>query len=676
MLLLSASFSIVEISSYFRKFSELLDNCHFHFLKLNGDLESYKLESSILPALQNYNPFSIQTSSNILQRHFRHNATSKNTCLIHIYLYTEIDPLIVSTYQVYSDLLVYIDSMSEFWPNHAIFIGILKSTASPEERDMRVAVFGQDLPFKPIGGAILFIDFERSSLNRICLPCFIDATSIFNPVKLSLLEELQDLQSLSSPLNSNLRGGFAIQGIDTQVHPEASCTLLSQMPSYRVFKQKQPHYESCVMHALKSKFNCTIPDLVTSEHLPKMILLMTLTNPVTQNIVINKEQNYLVWNSYLTYFDHLMLSAYQQRPKMSARVITKPYSFEIWTLLIASTIMLSLLTVAVERIQHVHVKLSPIALDMLSSILDQPMSRNIQRVIGNRERSLLPVWLRIWMLMAICICSAYEAIIYSNIAHGIPPEWPANLEEYLADTGYLKLTLSAFIATMKDPHRNFSSTVHHFVSESLRTTKKEAPLLRKVLENVKFALFSETWKRLQHLSQDVRENGVTSQPSFKGLVMIDFANLNGLQFKLMFDAVYSHAVVSTKIDNVLGISLPGLWWVTRNFFHDRLSKGLGELEQSGFPDYFWHRVWDFGSCDKIRDMLQNHPITPSSVIFKRCRYILNMGTTMDIAERIPKPLHLKQLKSIFLPSASNNAGYNFSFGNFQQKSVFKVEKLR
>lgn len=634
-----------EIHSHFTKLTHLFNGCHFLFRVLIGNLESFQFESDILTAMNTNTTLSIHTGSYVFQPKDRHNSISKDTCLIHIYLYSEIE-IIQSVRLMYLDIATYFQHLFEVRPNHAIFLGKQRPNPTQIEMNSRLKFYNYDIPTVSIRGVILFIDYVEGDVNLICVPCYIDSTPRFERINLSQISDRHNFHNLSSTLNSHLRGGIGISGVLSRlVTPESSCTLRGKMQLYQAADHVEPSYDFCVLHALKNKLNYTIKSF--GELQRRADLAVFHEKPFTTNLDIFQVKRSFIQNPFLLSFDPLVLAAYQQRPKLTAKVLIKPYDSKIWLLLIASAVALSVLTVGAETIQNVRIKLSPIGLDILSSVLDQPMSRNVQRVVANNGRSLLPVWLRLWMLMAICICNAYKGKVYSYIANGIPPEWPANLEEYAVDNKFLKLTMSMLIS--KDAPGKSTSMVGYHISEAINYTK-DTTILRRLQEGLRFSSIGITRPFLLRMLNEIAENGriSTDQESHpKGLVMIDFGHLSLLHLKILIDSLYSESLVSTKLNIILPICLPGMWSLQRNYFHDHLSIGLGQLDQAGFSEFFWNHLNDLGICRKLDVGLRHNVKVPPVLVLQKCRYMINTGMVLDTFKSHPKPLNWNQLKSIF-----------------------------
>lgn len=341
------------VSPHFQKLSQLLTGCQFHFVKLGWELSSFNFEENILPAMSHLVTVSVQTKLDLQPWYFKTNTTFKHTCLIHSYFYSEMEHA-NAQHLLHGDFMTYFITHTAVWPHHTIFVGTLLPLTQKFYQDFRAQIYGGLMRVNPLRGFILFINYSENTVHLICVPCYLDKTPTFHPINLSTISDSYQLKLASSRLNSHLRGGGAfVQG---NVTPEVTCMLLRQVPSYyKDTSCNSPSFHHCVLHALKSNFNYTLASTGSSER-------YILINHYTPHIVANHRNTHFddfkIHSSYLSQYDTLMLSAHQQRPKMSIRIVTKPFSHVVWLLFIASAIILGIVTWQVERIRNFQVKTS------------------------------------------------------------------------------------------------------------------------------------------------------------------------------------------------------------------------------------------------------------------------------------------------------------------------------
>lgn len=87
-------------------------------------------------------------------------------------------------------------------------------------------------------------------------------------------------------------------------------------------------------------------------------------------------------------------------------VILRPFKLEVWLVFVASAILLAVLTSAIEKIPNIKQKIGYVAWDIVSSVLDQCIGKEMHVVINSRLTNLLPPWFRLWMLMVIFMRSS------------------------------------------------------------------------------------------------------------------------------------------------------------------------------------------------------------------------------------------------------------------------------
>lgn len=102
------------------------------------------------------------------------------------------------------------------------------------------------------------------------------------------------------------------------------------------------------------------------------------------------------WIPYLANFQPLTFIAYQGRPPLTAILLIKVFSWQI----------------TMESIEKLQIKLVSVFMDMAASILDPTVRRNVQKIVKDIPRHLLPTWFMLWILMLVVITNSYEGMIY------------------------------------------------------------------------------------------------------------------------------------------------------------------------------------------------------------------------------------------------------------------------
>lgn len=110
---------------------------------------------------------------------------------------------------------------------------------------------------------------------------------------------------------------------------------------------------------------------------------------------------------------------------------------------LAAVVSLTVLTFVVEELRKLETKTAPMVWDMISKILHQSVSRNVQVVINQKMQNLLPPWRRLLIMILTVLCNSYKGKVYTFIAHGIPFKWLDTSEDLLSDVEYKKISTDA-----------------------------------------------------------------------------------------------------------------------------------------------------------------------------------------------------------------------------------------
>lgn len=640
--------NMAQFSNIFNLFAR----CHFKFIPfLDPEISTFSRDifdtfEKYVVAMKLKVTYSIQTISPTLFKHHRLNSISTTNCLLHVYLYCEKEfpsqHYLISTLQ---NVIVAL-ATDEDWPHHFILLGHLVRTTTPIEVKSQDLLHSYWLRNSFLRGVVIFFNYLDSKVSLLCFPCYFDNSAVFNHIDLTHFATLPDLREKASELSSNLRRGYA-QLQDKQNHHfvTSPCTLHGLYEFFHV-KIPLPTRRHCIIHALREKLNFTYT-LETDQPFEFSANEHVLISRNNDHFMSTKFTTYYIMSSHLAYFEDLKLFAYQAQEPMSIKILSKPYSTSVWILLGLSITILAVVTIIVERITNTSVQFYPIIIDILSSILDQPVSRNIQKMIRNKGRNMLPVWLRLWMLTAIAITNGYKSVLYSFITKGIPSEWPATISEFALDESFLRLTTNDWSSN----HYQQESAVLDSLSYILKhpTTNRDADLT--VLhENFKFLppeMFGKYTTLKNMLAQQPQETINLFGNQYSKLALLDFAERLG-STDILLKTAYPNLLVYSKQIEIENVKLWHLWVLQKNFFAEHFHAALGQLSQSGYLSEINARLFKNKVCNAMMSllMLSNAPLAEHHL--RRCRYISYAGHGPNEIDDGAKPLSWEQLKTIFL----------------------------
>lgn len=636
----------------FKHISKLFVGCHLKFIFL-----TYKGKSSfvkrtwqafdeIASALEDRVTISLFHVSSHFGHPFRGtsrlNVTSHNICTVFTCVYSEKD---FKTRNKFHDHYYYILSKLvkyKVWPSHYVFLGKLLSYSNQAASLEQRSIHPIKLSLCPIRGVVIFINHLTSITNLICFPCHNEPSLIFRQVNLATISSLENLRTIVHHMNSRLRGGFVVASQSNRLIPEILCTMRGNLRDSYTKSDVMivPPQDHCAHHILKHKFNYT----VTTKFLVHVILHvareMSLTN---HNYKVMSNDGLQEWSEFLAQFSPLTYSAYQKRPIITAAVLIRPLSWEVWLVILFVLTVLGILTFAVEKIQNFDLRLVPIPMELLASVLCQDMHRNAQIIINKKPHNLLHAWLLVWMVMMVVLSSAYLGIIFSYIANGIPPEWILSLKEALKAPTYLKITVSSYTEA-SDPTIPLSQVFRVVDRSSIDDLNMGPGQLQKIIRYHDPRIFMRSM--LNRSSFLKHENFMETDHS--RLAIVDFHDTSN-KYYLFLKSMYSNEIVSFGPNVVPSVQLLDFWAQKRTFFSEMFAWGLGQLDQSGFLDFMQNRIIVGARCNYLFSWLTSldYKLSFRDEVLRKCRYLANTRVDASLMNNYPMALSWRQLHAIF-----------------------------
>lgn len=665
------------IVKHFGEISKLFESCHLSFTLLQGPVPSsmgrsfFAKFSDIISEMENRATISIcldrMTRRNDYMPCFQKKHApllgKTEACLVLVYIYALKE---FRTFDEFSGLVITSTRnaiKNALWPHHNILVGKLLRNPHSKQKLAQLSAHSRDISWYQFRGIIIFLNYRTGEQSLICVPCFPHESLVFYPIRLENYNSLKELRRLTSYLNTDLRGGY-VKGWFPNVHQrEALCTVRAQ---YDIddLAHFSGNSEPCLFHMLGHKYNFSF-----KAQVPYVLLLFLAQKTVIfpREFDNNKYlfQGKMEWTAFLAEYVPLNFVVYQERSHATAEVLWKPYSWEVWLLLFTSAVTLALLTDTRERFQKLKVKTVPIAWDIISTILDQSVSRSVQVVINQKVQNLLPPWLRLWMLMMIVLNNSYKGKIYTFIAHGIPIRWPSTLDDLLSDNEYRKISTSTF-SFLENPELG----EHPMIPEFLYTNKKSSTTN---LANV--LLFKKLNRTITYMddSKFISYDKFVSERSkteFDGLHIDNkraekFAVLNfqPVRTDLHFMTLHGKWVASSPTGTVPYIIKPEVWAAYKNFFTEHFTRTIGQVEQMGYRTIAQEYLFRFLLCTDFKvsmaAIIINHTRSYSrkerrkfrKVVldnFRKCNIVVRFGVSFNSLETGAKPLSWSQLKGIFI----------------------------
>lgn len=652
----------------FHHISQLFQGCHLQFLFFEGtgnifspftnDILSHFGE--IVKAIENHVilsthkfTFPVLHEDHIhhyqFYKHKRVNSISKQWCTIHIYVYEEVEGDFGCLYCDLVKPVVTNFAGFDVWPNHFIFLVKLMSTSEFGDNEKELLLYRHSLELKDLHiRGITFVIHHTGQPHVLCIPCFPHPHLIHYPVNVSQnATNVRTLYKLSKLLNSNLRGeslsGFSVE----ELSPEPMCQPRLLHDAKFLFRYYPPLMSHCAHYLLKHKLNYT---LVAGQD--EIFVSASGQYPLSaNNFNLFSQDGSMTWIENLANFDPLTFIAYQETPRLNAKILYKAYSWETWLMFAISAVAIAILTVGVEDIQSWDFDLGPIAIDVLSSILDQPVKRNSQKIVNNKAISVLPAWFKLWMLMIVVLGNGYKGMVYSFITNGIRPIWPPTLHELLRGREFLIITTNR--RTTHDTEE-VSSLIKSQLSAqeissypaSFRQLNATLQMLRRFELILHKDLMAQN-KVYESLEFSLRVNRKRSRK-------FALVNFNDWYIEHVYlVSMYGKWMVSSEPRLIEGIELIKFWIATRNFFADYFSHGLAQLEQLGFSKVFHELIVKRHLCHDLPNWLSlkkakgKFTALHKSDSIRRCGYLVKYGASMDEIENDPKTLSLRELKHIF-----------------------------
>lgn len=680
-----------------------------HFYRLSQIFQGYNLDFTLVfgspPAIQSKNLLSTlgdtisimesrvtisirklenSTTQEILSpyRNLSISSLSKNFRSVRVYMYNEAEFSQKITCMLKIQMHMQLVISSGIWPLHYILVGNLLQNLSQTEQNLQIYRHSVVMYVLNFRGIILFINYQTNTESLLCLACYPTLSNVFYHIQIDTHTSLENLGKISSSFNSQLHGA-AISSSVTHMKPERLCMVQSILSNkdYIVFND---YTVPCAFHILKHKYNYTF---ISPRHpAPEDAFVADFALILNKNIEWAIKKTAYEWSPFLADYGNLYFIAYQNRPHISAAVIIRPFKWQVWIVFFALAVAVAVVTDVVEKVQKTNVKTKSIWWDMVSSILDQSISRNVQVNVNSKIQNLLPPWLGLWMFMMIVMGNSYTGMIASYIIRGVPAYWPETWKALLGDSDFLKITTEAsnpyddakrenpFVSEMLMGNKNFTQS-YRFDNSGFKK------LAEALVYKQHFVTFTNYFKNA-HLASDGEFKYILSGKHVKKIALVNFkwevANLG-------FMSLYGKWMISSSPKPITGVVLPKLWRLYRNFFTEHFITGLGQLEQMGYrkvsAEYFvnlhlcsalriqMHKEWlkklvesryNLNISAQYSEVLRNKTMRKAiNKEFRRfaskfeepvrkCRIVSGSGAGFNSLENYSKPLRLKQMYSLFL----------------------------
>lgn len=402
--------SAVGIEVHFSQISRIVETCHLDFTFVRGSYQSSLQQNffgkfgDIVLEMKNrvtvsvcVENISVNFDTISYQSCYHDTVMSlvgmQVTCLIRVHVFALKEHLfpVVNLWLLQESMKTLL--RQGIWPHHYIHVGKLLSRPNHVNEIQQLYALSHEASVYFLRGAIIFLNFRTNRGSIICITCFPHHSLVFYSINLGEISKLHDLQDISKQLNSDLRGGFVHDLFISHMKSEGSCSI-RVVSSHHELTDFSDDYDSCLYHILKRKFNFTfqIPEN------PAKVLFFAHRNHMLNSLFdegVYWENGAYEWSSFLVDFFSPSFIAYQERSYVTASALLKPFGWEVWVLFFLSAFGLVMLTAAVEDIQKLKSKVPFVLWDIISSILDQCLSRNVQVSVNGKVQNLMPYWLRV-----------------------------------------------------------------------------------------------------------------------------------------------------------------------------------------------------------------------------------------------------------------------------------------
>lgn len=591
---------------------------------------------------------------------------ARETCLVHSYFYRDGD--FTDTEMRLALIQLHMQSLMQkgMWAHHTVLVGSLAKNPSKQTRDQEMFHHSHAIANMHLRGAIIFINHRSLEISLLCVPCFPQMSQVFHLIRIIHKTTLKELVETSLRLNSDLQDAVVTSKAYITNKLEKFCSPLF---SFSMWHMSGFSFDRtpCIFYILRLKHNFTFePESTGFEIFTAREIDITQNK---DNAGSYEESGIEQWSPFFASYIPLVLTSYQEKPHVIAEILIKPFGIESWLIIFLMATILTVLTISVERIKKSEIKVGHVILDMISSVLDQPMISNMQSIINSKARNLLPPWIKLWMLMVIVLGNSYKGMIYSYITNGMPIKWPSNLKEVLDDKKYLKVSTDIGVT---------DEDLFCFVRETLPTNKtslliktSELATLRELRKQLRchpsqilYEYFLE--RDLQLLRGEFKIPIGRQRTSRVALINFEWENVH-----LQFMTLFAQWIQSSDPVIIPSIVMPRLWTLFRNFFTNQFDRGLGQMAQFGFEKIYDKHFVKFHMCHIIEQRMWNIWLNLRSGIHKskaageitgmeykkfksklrsplqKCGIVMRTGVNFNSLDSHPKPLSWRQLKAIF-----------------------------
>lgn len=577
--------SVTWVQSQF----EIFADCHMKIITLQsvaitdshlylfskGHINTFSLENFLKDKSQN---------SSIKNYH----ETGKfETCFVHVYIALE------TSFKYFYHVTSQLQIRGE-WAHHHIFI----ETLNPSGFQGRNEFYQSKVPISNVRGVILVANIVTKTLHLMCVPCawwfgYEGRGAMLEKVNLDEFINLEEVYlKRSLPGHSNLL--YSKHVVNTNygdiVYGTSYCELMSKPLN---FVEGLLVSADCIHHLIRHKFNYSVVAR-QSDELNYIFSSNTNTFVSTENLNnVDYQNRKKEWLSVGTSSDHISLVGFQNIPRFDGNVLLEPYDWISWCLSVTMAAAMFIVTVIfackADKGRTGSTMFVTMATSIIAGILEQPTQSgsNISHQIKLYKSEILGLTWLLWATILITLVNGYKGILFSLLATGSKPIWPATWGGFVNDQDYCFITTQKDMIYARDKLIELSSYVR---SEYLKPMMKGTPGVSYPIELVKL---NGTLKFFDRDDFDVVYRIIRRSWKYKngnnenGFIVY---NRNCLKFVLIESNAADDSVSLIYHMRDLAVSdilvLPGFRrttpvFATRNFFTDPFLKGIAALEQGG-----------------------------------------------------------------------------------------------
>lgn len=621
--------------------------CHFKFFLLGGlganntwDI-SDQLENVAKPVFPRI-PISVYSFTERTMKRMTTAAKNKNmskiTCIIHAYVYIEEEFIFGDAvhhliYSVMSN-----NRFSRVWPHHSIFLSRLQANQTLVKH-YRFAFFTYGLQRSSARGIIIFVDLKMSNVYLVCVTCISNMETAFTFTRIRVQSSFWDLNLQTKTLNSNMRKiiVFGVPSSDVQL----SLCNFKEMPNVTNKISFIPKFTDCVHLILQEKLNYT--------YYWNMRAALSASSRLINRYNVNETSKSAAfqWSPYLSQFEQLHLTFYQQQGRILGDILTLPYHWKVWLLFSSCVIALIIFSSLWATAHKIELSMSDILLIVsTSSFLEQ----------GLPKQDKLPNIWGLWIAMMLVFSGAYKGRVYELVIHGICPTWPSSLKQLVCDESYLTVSVSSTYLLTYDGKVLTTSLVRQEFLEPAMIGTPGVDYSMEIYQLNKSLIYH--YKNISLITDIISQNvdlenkrfayTYDGQNVFGKLATINRAE-ESAQIQKIFMLVYKE-LVSSDAQTLAGYQIVQAWMITNSFFFEYFEESLGLLDQAGFLKVFESYLVKLRSCNETVSAVKNLTTKYNIMVdleraFRQCyvRAMYGMGNG-DVES---EPLKMENIFGIF-----------------------------